>query len=282
MLRHLFTAAVAGLLAAQAPPAFEVASIRPSAAQTGQVQAGLQITQAQVRIAYLSLRDYLAMAFRLRPYQVSGPPWLGSARFDINAKLPDGAPPQQIPEMLQTLFAERFKLRTHFEKRDTPVYALQVVKSGLALEKVPAERDVKEGAFTVGGSGSSSGVGVDLGRGSSYTFADNKFVGRKLTMVMLAQTLTPYVGRPVVDMTRAEGFYDLTLAVTQEDYQAMLIRSADAAGVALPAQALRLLETTSIDSLLESLRKAGLTLESQRAPIDMLVVDQIEKTPTEN
>ena len=282
MLRYLVSAAVASLLAAQSPPAFEVASIHPSAAQTGQVQAGLQITQAQVRIAYLSLRDYLAMAFRLRPYQISGPSWLPSARFDINAKLPDGVPPQQIPEMLQTLFADRFKLRTHLEKRDTPVYALRVAKSGLALEQVPADRDLKAGAFTAGGSGSAAGIGVDLGRGSSYSLADNKFVGRKLTMVMLAQTLTPYVGRPVVDMTGAEGFYDLTLPVTQEDYQAMLVRSADAAGVALPAQALRLLETTSIDSLVESLRKAGLTLEQERAPLDMLVVDQIEKTPTEN
>jgi len=162
------------------------------------------------------------------------------------------------------------------------VYALRVAKSGLALEQVPADRDVKAGAFTAGGGGSAAGIGVDLGRGSSYSLADNKFVGRKLTMVMLAQTLTPYVGRPVVDMTGAEGFYDLTLPVTQEDYQAMLVRSADAAGVALPAQALRLLETTSIDSLVESLRKAGLTLEQERAPLDMLVVDQIEKTPTEN
>ena len=75
-------------------------------------------------------------------------------------------------------------------------------------------------------------------------------------------------GRPVVDMTGAEGFYDLTLPVTQEDYQAMLVRSADAAGVALPAQALRLLETTSIDSLVESLRKAGLTLEEERAAFE--------------
>jgi hypothetical protein len=61
-----------------------------------------------------------------------------------------------------------------------------------------------------------------------------------------------------------------------------LVRAADSRGVALPPQAQRILETSTLDSLFESLRKVGLTLEPQRAPIDMLVVDQIEKTPTEN
>ena len=211
----------------------------------------MQITQSQIRIGGLSLKNHLAMAFRLQPHQISGPAWLGSTRFDISAKLPDGVPPQQIPEMLQALFADRFKLRTHFEKRETPVYALEVIKSGLTLEKVAADRDVKEGALVVGGSGSTAGIAVDLGRGSSYSFADNRLEGKKLTMVMLARTLTPYVGRPIVDMTNVEGYYDLTLTLTPEEYQVMLIRSADAAGVALPAQALRLLETSSIDSLLE-------------------------------
>ena len=65
-------------------------------------------------------------------------------------------------------------------------------------------------------------------------------------------------------------------------FQAMQIRSADMAGVALPQQALRILEANTLDSLHESLRTIGLTLESRRAPMEVLVVDQIEKTPTDN
>jgi uncharacterized protein (TIGR03435 family) len=83
-------------------------------------------------------------------------------------------------------------------------------------------------------------------------------------------------------MTGLEGQYDIVLGLTAEDYMGMLVRAADSRGVALPPQAQRILETSTLDSLFESLRKVGLTLEPQRAPIDMLVVDQIEKTPTEN
>jgi uncharacterized protein (TIGR03435 family) len=242
----------------------------------------LQITQTRVTVARLALLDYLAMAFRLQSRQIAGPPWLATARFDITAKLPEGGTPQQIPEMLQALFAERFKLQVHREKRDTPIYALEMTKAGFKLEKVDPTRDVKEGAFVASGGGTSQGVGVDLGRGSSYAIADNRFEGRKLTMEMLARTLTNFVGRQVVDMTGLEGQYDIVLGLTAEDYMGMLVRAADSRGVALPPQAQRILETSTLDSLFESLRKVGLTLEPQRAPIDMLVVDQIEKTPTEN
>jgi uncharacterized protein (TIGR03435 family) len=284
MLRTLALAAVATLLAGQTPAEFEVASIRPSAEQpSGQIQAGLQITQAQVTIARLSLRDYLAMAFRLQTRQISGPDWLGSTRFDINAKLPDGATPEQIPDMLQALFADRFKLQAHREQRDTPVYALEVAKGGLKLEKIDPNRDVKEGtAFVVSGGGSAQGIGVDLGRGSSYAFADNRFEGKKLTMEALARTLTAFAGRPVVDTTGVEGYFDVSLPVTPEDYQGMLIRSAEAAGVSLPPQALRLIETSTLDSLFDSLRKVGLSLEAKRLPLDVLVVDHMEKAPTAN
>jgi uncharacterized protein (TIGR03435 family) len=123
---------------------------------------------------------------------------------------------------------------------------------------------------------------VDLGRGSSYAFADNRFEGKKLTMEALARTLTAFAGPPVVDTTGVEGYFDVSLPVTPEDYQGMLIRSAEAAGVSLPPQALRLIETSTLDSLFDSLRKVGLSLEAKRLPLDVLVVDHMEKAPTAN
>ena len=283
-MRYLLISALAGLLAGQPSPHFEVASIRTSADPVpGQTGAGVQVTQSQVRVNGLPLRTYISIAYRLQGHQVIGPSWLGSTRFDIMATMPQGVNPQQLPEMFQALLAERFKLQVHRETRETAVFALETVKDRFTLESVPADRDVTNtAAFSAGASASGRGVGVDLGRGSSYTFADNRFQARKLMMGMLAQTLTNWTGRPVVDRTNLTGFYDFTLEITPEDFQVMQIRSADTAGVALPAQALRLIENNTLDSLHESLRRIGLTLESRRAPMEVLVVDQIEKAPTEN
>ena len=283
-MRYLLISALAGLLAGQPSPHFDVASIRTSADPVpGQTGAGVQVTQSQVRVNGLPLRTYLSIAYRMQAHQVIGPSWLGTTRFDIQATMPQGVNTQQLPEMFQALLAERFKLRAHRETRETAVFALEVVRDRFTLESVPADRDVtNQAAFSAGASASNRGVGVDLGRGSSYTFGDNRFQARKLMMGMLAQTLTNWTGRPVVDRTNLTGFYDFTLELTPEDFQAMQIRSADMAGVALPAQALRVLENNTLDSLHESLRKIGLTLASRRAPMDVLVVDSIEKTPSEN
>src|SRR5258708_7908061 len=93
---------------------FEVASIRPAAAiPEGTGVAGLHMDGAQVRVTYLSLKDYLAMAYQVKLYQVSGPDWLGSERFDIVATLPAGVAPAKIPEMFQALLAERFQVKIH-------------------------------------------------------------------------------------------------------------------------------------------------------------------------
>jgi uncharacterized protein (TIGR03435 family) len=101
-------------------------------------------------------------------------------------------------------------------------------------------------------------------------------------MTMLSRALADYVGRPIVDLTKDDGFYDITLEMTQQDFLAMRIRAAQSAGVSLPPEALRFVETAGLDSIFDSLRKVGLSLASRRAPLEYLVVDHIEKTPTEN
>lgn len=279
-MRFLLAAALSAILAGQAPPEFEVASIRPTPDQTAAV-GGVQITQNQVRISGLSLKIYLSIAYRMQNWQIAGPAWLGNARFDIQAKLPDGASPQSVPDMLQTLLVQRFKVQTHREPRDAEVYALRIAKSGLVIKPVTQDA-ATPGVFTGTGTGGSNGVMVDLGRGTSYAFADNKFEGKKIAFGVLAQALSNFVGRPVYDMTDDHQVYDITLELTPEDFMALRIRAADSAGVVLPPEARRLLDSASMDSLFEALRKAGLSLESRRAPIDTLVIDQIEKTPTEN
>ena len=277
-------------LFAQNPPrpSFEVASIRPSdgTPQAG-VAAGARIDGAQFRTAYLTLKDYIGMAYRLKLYQVSGPDWIGTDRFDVVATLPDGTLPAQAPEMMQSLLEERFQLKSHREKKDFPVYALVIAKGGLKMTETPPDAELATTdarapqEFT--GAGSNQGVSLNLGKGSSLTFANNKFQAKKLNMATVAATLERFLDRPIVDATDLKGLYDFTVDVTPEDYQAMLIRSAVIAGVILPPNVLRLIEgAPTPTSFFDGMEKLGLKLEPRKAPLDVLVVDSVLKKPTEN
>jgi uncharacterized protein (TIGR03435 family) len=270
-------------------PGFEVASIRPSPAGAppqGTV-GGLRIDGAQLRTSYMTLKDYIGMAYRVKLYQVSGPDWIGTERFDIVATLPEGALPAQAPGMLQSLLAERFQLSFHREQKDFPVYALEIVPGGLKLTEAPPDPDLINAdarapqAFT--GGGSNQGVSMNLGRGSSITFSNSKFEAKRLNMATVAGTLERFLDRPVVDTTALKGEYDFSFNVTEEDYRAMLIRSAVVAGVILPPEVLRLLDSSSSPrSLFDALEKLGLRLVARKAPLDVLVIDKVSKTPTEN
>jgi uncharacterized protein (TIGR03435 family) len=218
-------------------------------------------------------------------YQISGPDWISSDRFDISATLSPGTA-TQIPEMMQRLLEDRFQIKIHREKKDFPVYVLEVAKGGLKMQETgpdpdPANADARA-PLTITGSGNAQGVSVNLGRGASYTFGGNKFEGKRLTTAMIAGTLERFMDRPIVDMTDLKGSYDVTLDVTTEDYRAMLIHAAVAAGVSLPPEALRLLDGASLPSLFEAVQKVGLKLDARKAPLDMIVVDDGRKTPTDN
>jgi uncharacterized protein (TIGR03435 family) len=267
-------------------PEFEVASVKPAEplGAAEQVNVGLHIDGAQVRFTYLSLKDLIHIAYRLRAYQVDGPDWISSERFDIAAKLPAGAQRDKVPEMLQSLLANRFQLVLHRESKELPVLALVVAKGGLRMKESPPEADAPAGAgnLDVAATGGPSGVSVSFGKGSYYSFGNDKFEAKRLTMPYLADSLARYEADPVVDMTGLTGAYDFVLQLTPEDYRAMLIRAAVGAGVQLPPEALRFLDTNTGDSLTASLERVGLRLERRKAPVDMLIVDKASKTPTAN
>jgi len=277
----ILTGAIAPSLVAQSAPSFDVASIRPSPDEFPPKAGGVQITPGQFRASYLSLKDYIGIAYGMRVHQIVAPDWVGSARFEIVAKLPAAATPDQLPQMMQTLLRERFQLRTHRESREFPVYALEVAKDGHALVRVPDDAP-SDAPFTVASSGNGTSIAADLGHGSSLTFANNRFEAKKVTMTALADTLSRFVDRPIVDMTKLEGRYDVVFDVAPEDYYPMLIRSAVNAGITLPPQALRLLDNASVDSVPDALRKIGLSLDPRHAPLEVLVVDTVRRAPTEN
>jgi uncharacterized protein (TIGR03435 family) len=266
------------------PPRFEVASIRPTAdGPPEQGKAGLHIDGAQVRFSSLSLRDYVGIAYNLKIYQISGPAWIASAKFDINAKLPDGASASEVDKMLQSLLEERFHLTCHHETKDYPVYALVIGKGGSKLvESQPDLSPETTDTVNVAASGSRDGTTVNFGKGSYMSVAGNKLEARKLQVASFADVLARFLDRPVVDQTSLKGTYDFTVDIAPEDFTAMMVRSAIAAGVNLPPQAMRALDYGSGESLFGGVEKLGLKLDPRKAPLDFLVIDRLEKTPSEN
>jgi len=268
-------------------PQFEVATIRPSAPlDQGTVNVGFHIDGSQVRVGYLTLKDYIGMAYKMKISQISGPDWISTQRFDIAATIPKGVAPGQILEMFQGLLAERFQLKIHHDKKEFPVYALLIGKGPLKLKEVPPDStddpDEPKGAVNVAAGGSAAGVSVNYGHGSSWSFVPNRFEVKRLTMELFAGNLERFADREIADMTGLKGQYDFGFDVNPDDYRPMLIRSAIAAGTVLPPQALSLLDNSSPAALADAVAQTGLKLEPRKAMLDVIVVDDALKTPIAN
>jgi uncharacterized protein (TIGR03435 family) len=285
----LGTMTMAATMFAQAPLSFEVATIKPApaiiAGQNQKVTAGVHVDRNQFQSNSLTLRDYMGIAYQLRIYQVEGPEWISTDRFDINAKIPslDGRTMQNedLQSMMKALIEERFEVKAHKVKRDFPIYALVQLKDGIKA-KPSAQDAIDANGVTVGGTGGAQGSVISLGRGSTMTMGGNRLAVTKASTLTLAELLARFTDRPVLDQTGLTDTYDFEMTMTQEDFQAMQIRSAIAAGVTLPPQALKLLEVASGDSMHEALAKLGLKLEAKKAPMDVMIVDSANKTPSEN
>jgi uncharacterized protein (TIGR03435 family) len=180
-----------------------------------------------------------------REYALVGPDWLTTERFDIQAKFPADTPPQQVRQMTQTLLAERFKLTLHRESRQLPIYALVVGKNGPKIHTVED------------GQGRTTGA---LGR----------LEATKIPMQKLADLLARLTGQQVLDATGLKGVFDFTLEWSPDETQKMPPPDDGAAVGSGP----------SIFSALQE--QLGLKLEGRKGTVEILVLDHIEKAPTEN
>ena len=288
VIRMLMPAGIvlASALAQAQPPRleFEVISVKhadPIVAGVQRVDIGMHIDGAQVHLIDVSLRDAIRIAYQLKQYQVIGPDWLESERYTIDAKLPAGADKTQVPDMLKSLLADRFQMKSHNESREFPVYGLETSPTG-KLKQVDNETVDAKAPTEVNATGSAAGVSASLPGGASFNFSDNKFTATKVTMVNLADILSRFMDKPVVDMSGLTGRYEVNLSLSEDDYRGMLIRSAISAGVSLPPEAIRYLATISDTSLHGALRANGLKMESRKAPLPVLVIDSASKNPSEN
>jgi uncharacterized protein (TIGR03435 family) len=277
--------------AVQHPYTFEVASIK-AASDPGPVPffclakctpgERMSFDGARTEFRYTSLYTLIVTAYRIKGYQLSGPEWMESQKFDISAKVPDGVSGGRVPEMLQALLAERFNLSIHRESKDLPVYALVVGKGGLKPKESTPEPDGPIPA-------SPSAIALYTPQGDAHMekdglpqITDGPFgpmrmaIGRdgtvqmelsRVTMQGLADLLCSNADRPVVDMTELKGNYQM-----QIDFG--IAPPSSGGGGRIPFDL--------AGALNRSIEKAGLKLERSKAPVETIVVDHMEKTPTDN
>jgi uncharacterized protein (TIGR03435 family) len=277
-----FLAGVSAFAQAPARPEFEVASVKPATpAAPGQAPIGVHIDGSQVGLRYLSLQDLITISYTLKKHQVIGPDWLSTERYDIQAKFPAGLAGSQMRDqmrlMLQPLLAERFKLKFHRETRELPVYALVPAKSGAKLKETPPdpETDGAPKAINIAAGTSNGRTTVGLSNGGSITVGFLFLEGKKVNMIALVEYLGRMVDRPVIDDTGLKSNYDFRLEYNLEEMRSMMRTSGSdpnmLAGV--PEQG---------TSVMTSLQSLGLKLEARKAPLEVFVIDRVEKTPAEN
>ena len=258
---------------------FEVASVKPSAIPP--THLAYVMSDTRVDLGFISLKFLIQTAYRVEAYQVSGPEWMATSRFDVLAKLPDGATKEQIPEMLQSLLADRFGLVLHKEPREQQVYALLIEKDGPKLKEGAADNSHPDLSFL---NGRRLLTKMNTEDGGFWTISQLNgpriFDASRITLPELARTLTAYVDIPVVDMTGLKGAYQVSLEVPLEIRAAALRMAAlTSTGAIAPGDTP---ETTWGASIFKSVQKLGLTLEKRKAPVETLVIDHAEKVPTEN
>jgi uncharacterized protein (TIGR03435 family) len=242
----VFAAGAALGQTAAASPAFDVASVKPNLTSRGGGEGSrrekVDHSPGSLNMQNVSFSSAVQWAYSVKEYQVSGPDWLASERYDVVAKAADAAPEAQLRLMLQALLADRFKLAMHRETRTLPVYELLVGKNGPKFQKTQSEG---ESLFQP-----SNKMTITIARMPMAQFMD--FLSQPLRM-------------PVLDKTGLKGRYDFKL-----DASAYLASGKPPEGG----------ESELVLALVQE--QLGLKLESKKAPIDMIVVDHAEKVPSEN
>ena len=261
-----------------ASPAFEVASVKPNKSGDQRVMIQMPPT-GRYTATNIALRMLLRQAYDVQDFQiVGGPNWLASDRFDIVAKPPDGMTgPEQIRPMLRALLADRFKLVAHNETREMPIYSLVVARAdGKLGPKLSAAKVDCEARFSAARRGGpppdfpAPGQPMECG----FMMAPGNMNVGGMPMLELARSLSPMVGRIVIDKTGLKGRYDFQMTYAPEGRG---FGPGPGPGGAEPPPV-----DPNTPSLFTALQEQlGLKLESERGPVDVVVIDRVEQ-PTED
>jgi uncharacterized protein (TIGR03435 family) len=276
MGRMLITAAVlcvltlTGAAQQQSTPRFEAASVKPNT--SGQIAQSSQIGKGSVVTTNLRMRALIATAHAVRPDRIVGSPaWFDRERFDITARAPADTPDNLLRPMLRALLAERFGFMFHTEMREMPVYALIVVRgNGRSGPNLKASTQCDPDAINTLGPRTGDPAlpigkrpctvisGFD-GRGTAYITGGARPIAA-VVEALQNPGLQGMVDRPVVDRTGLTGTYDFDL------------RFAAAAALAAAPDA------PNLPSIFTAIQEQlGLKLETSRGPVEMFVIDSVER-----
>jgi uncharacterized protein (TIGR03435 family) len=251
---------------------FEVASVKPAKTVGGRfTMNGGPGTGDPGRITYtnIMLRRILLSAYDIKNYQVSGPDWLDSLRFDIAAKIPDGATQEQFQSMLRNLLATRFNMTTHRESKELPIYALLAAKNGPKLHATAddgsAEKPDDQLAAIRAVEGKDGFPALELrapGLVIETKSGRARVTAKETPISKFADLLSGQLGRPVIDMTGLTGNYSFVVYFAPEN------QNPDGGS-----------DPSIFGAVQEQL---GLRLEARKGPVELLVIDHAEKVPTGN
>jgi uncharacterized protein (TIGR03435 family) len=254
--------------------AFEVASVKPAESASGRfTMNGGPGTSDPGRITYtnIMLRRILLSAYEVGNYRISGPDWLDSLRFDIAAKVPDGATKEQFQSMLRNLLATRFQMAVHWESKELSIFALLTAKNGPKVKATVDDDAVarrppdEQLAMSQRGEGKDGFPALALrtpGLVSETRNGRARVTAKGTPISKFADLLSGLLGRPVVDMTGLSGNYSFVVYFTPED------QNPDGGS-----------DPSIFGALQEQL---GLRLEARKGPVELLVIDHAEKVPTGN
>jgi uncharacterized protein (TIGR03435 family) len=268
-------------IAAAGAQEFEVASVKPSGWFDGMCPQSMKLDRGRITIGCATMRTLIGYAWRMSPERVQGPAWmmvLSPPRFDIAATIPAGAQPDRVPEMMQALLAARFGLVLHRGDSRQEYYALTVAKGGVQLAPAAAtpaaESDSAEADFfgDVQTRTAAAGMIFSNPRMGSVLETAGKLQAQQwhapnISMAGLADLLDKVapIQTPIIDRTGLSGRYQLVLEVNLSERHS-------------PEE----MEPAFVAAFNIGLRKLGLQLEHRTGPLESLIVDRAEKTPTGN
>jgi len=282
-LQHAFWGPVwLGLAFAQSP-SFEAASAKPAAAPSGRasMHGGPGTADpAQVTFTNATLMNVLLRAYDVQSFQVTGPDWLATERYDIAAKIPPGTAPEQFRAMLQKLLAERFHLALHRETRQLQGFELTVARGGPKL-KASADAGAGDSAqpetppkLDANGFPILTQPGVAMMEGVRGKAVVTFLTARAQPISALAGRISREFRMPILDKTGLGGAYDFTLEFAPQP--------PGAPPAAPPAEGVPAGDDSGPNLLSAVQRQLGLRLTPSKIPVEMLIVDRAERVPSGN
>lgn len=288
--------ATSSWLFAQVPSqaAFDVASVR-LASSAGRVTQ--RVTDTRVDFINLQVRGLLFAAFRVSEHRLVAPDWVRDVRVDINAMLPPGATRAQVPGMLQSLLRQRFGAEWHSEQRPLEAYELLVGPDGISMREVPPldelAADPPSGA--IGSDRTSESIDGPYRSfltpaGATVVTATTRYTqsaraggvsvldAKRMTMDELAEVLQFTMDAPVVNRTGLSGGYEFNIELPRPATVERLMMSR---GMTTSYNGTPIAFGSGV-SAGDELKNIGLRLERLRTPVNVIVIDKLERTPTEN